>query len=157
MDQTESGAPPPTLADIQGRVSKWRAAAADEKPGRLNLAVVDTTTGNVEGLSGFGHITTLEDGTRSGNVGVMLNLEVRGKGFGSEAIRLCVEWGFEECGFGEESVGTLERNKGMMRIIENVLVPQGWKGERRVLESGEWGWEFKISREDWEESRNGGN
>lgn len=45
------------------------------------------------GPSGFGHISTLPDnGGRSGNVGIMLNPEGRGKGFGSEAIRLCVNW-----------------------------------------------------------------
>jgi RimJ/RimL family protein N-acetyltransferase len=76
-------------------------------------------------------------------VGIMLNPEARGKGFGAEAIRMCVEWGFAECGFAEESVGTLERNKGMMRIIEKVLVPRGWEGERGMLENGDWEWEFR--------------
>jgi RimJ/RimL family protein N-acetyltransferase len=155
MDKTESGAPPPSVSEISSRIEKWREAAASPLPGRLNLVVVDLSTPEhkVEGLSGFGHIATLEDGTRSGNVGVMLNPEARGKGYGAEAIRLSVEWGFSQgVGFGEESVGTLERNAGMMRVIEKVLVPRGWKGERRKLESGEWEWEYKISREGWEES-----
>ena len=85
MDKAESAAAAaPTLEDIESGVAKWREAAAEEKPGRLNLVVVDTTTGRVEGLSGFGHTATLEDGTRSGNVGVMLNPGVRGKGYGAE-------------------------------------------------------------------------
>jgi hypothetical protein len=151
MDKAESAAAAaPTLEDIESGVAKWREAAAEEMPGSLNLVVVDTTTGRVEGLSGFGHIATLEDGIRSGNVGVMLNPGVRGKGYGAEAIMLCVEWGFAECGFGE-SVGTSERNVGMMKIIQKVLVPRGWRGERRKLESGEWEWEFKISKEAWRE------
>lgn len=41
-----------------------------EKPARLNLVVVDTCTDRVEGLSGFGHIATLEDGTQSVGDGV---------------------------------------------------------------------------------------
>lgn len=129
MDKTESTAPPPSLSDIQSRISRLRDAAASESPSRLNLVVVDTATNTVCGLSGFGRIATLENGTRSGNVGVMLNPEARGKGFGAEAIGFCVDWGLGECGFSEESMGTLERNEGMMRIVEKVLVPRGWRGE----------------------------
>jgi RimJ/RimL family protein N-acetyltransferase len=68
----------------------------------------------------------------------MLEPEARGKDFGAKAIRLSVEWGFEKCGFEEESLGTLERNAGMMRIVERVLVLMGWRGEeRKLLENGE--------------------
>jgi len=63
---------------------------------------------------------------------------------------MSVDWGFEECGFAEESLGTLERNVGMMKIIGRLLVPRGWKGERKKLKSGEWEWEFRISKEGWE-------
>jgi hypothetical protein len=81
----------------------------------------------------------------------MLNLEVRGKGYEAEAIRLCVDWGFAECGFGEESVGTLEGNVRIMGIIKMVLVPRGRKSKRRKLESERWELEFNISKEAWEE------
>jgi hypothetical protein len=64
---------------------------------------------------------------------------------------LCVEWEFAECGFGEESVGTLERNVGMMRIYSEGFGAERVEGERRKLESGEWEWEFKISKEAWQE------
>lgn len=154
MDNHESKAKePPSLEAIQSRISAWRDAAAAELPGRLNLVVADANTSELVGLSGFGHIATLADGTRSGNVGIMLNPEARGKGFGAEAIRMCVEWGFQECGFAEESVGTLERNAGMVRIVERMLVPKGWRGVRKQLESGELEWELKITREEWEEEK----
>jgi RimJ/RimL family protein N-acetyltransferase len=163
LDKSESyGAPPPpTLADISSRITTWREAAASPLPQRLNLVVVDLSVskritidspelGIVVGLGGFGWVHTLEDGRRSGNVGIMLSPEARGKGFGGEAIRLAVEWGFEVCGFEEESLGMLERNRGMMKIVERVLVPMGWKGEeRKLLENGEWECNFKISREEW--------
>lgn len=48
-------------------------------------------------------------------------------------------------------MGTLKRNLEMMKIIERVLVPGGWNGERRQLESGKREWEFKISKESWKE------
>ena len=44
----------------------------------------------------------------------------------------------------------MERNVGMMKIIGRLWVPRGWKGERKKLKSGEWEWEFRISKEGWE-------
>lgn len=48
-----------------------------------------------------------------------------------------MEWGFAECGFGEESVGTLERNVGMMRVYSEGFGAERVEGGEE--EVGEWG------------------
>lgn len=113
------------------------SALEEKTPKRCNFVIVDVSDpsvpeGKIVGLSGYGAVKYHDDvngrveidGVKKrteGNVGVMLNPEARGKGFGMEAFWMSVSWGFEKAGFDEVSVTMLESNKGMRGIMDKAL------------------------------------
>ncbi|TDZ53166.1 hypothetical protein CTRI78_v007122 [Colletotrichum trifolii] len=148
----ESAATPTVLDDKGTKVVSG--------PGRVNLVVVcvegagDTlhVTGDegvVVGFGGYGGINEREEGegkVRIGDVGVMVNPEYRGRGFGVEAMRLAVEWGFKGVGqAGLQLKGITatmrEENEPMVGLVERKL---GWEG---VREGGEV--KFEVTEETW--------
>lgn len=136
---------------------------------------VSTETGEVEerivGLAGFGAIkyhsfgsggerhsnegVVVTDGEKNlveGNGGVMLNPEARGKGYAVEAMRLGIQWGFEQAEFGLISVTMVEGNGAMRKVMER-LREVGWDGEVKNGwvdgEGGEVEINYVMRREDW--------
>lgn len=139
----------PTVLGADGRAASG--------PGRVNM-VVCTTDGQIIGLGGYGAIKDWErDGRkiRAGDVGVLLDSQFRGKGYGLEALKLAIDWGFSPVSEGGPQMDlvtltTLEDNAPMVRIAEEKLGLKG-KGVLRPAEfeadKNEWFWE--MTAEDW--------
>ncbi|KAL0948169.1 hypothetical protein HGRIS_010781 [Hohenbuehelia grisea] len=129
-------------------------------PGRVNLVVVyvDSNTPEVEGVmigfAGFGDIKTLQEGgkqVRVGDVGVMLNPDFRGKGYGVEAIKLSVEWGFRgilEGGLQLDRITATMRtgNTAMVGLVEKKL---GWQATKRLGEGGQEELLYSVLPDAW--------
>jgi RimJ/RimL family protein N-acetyltransferase len=76
----------------------------------------------------------------------MLNLEVRRKGFGYEAMRISVDYGLRELGLLGVRVGTTSKNVAMRQLMENKFgIPA------QVTESVRFGNDlvWKIRRDEW--------
>ena len=157
-----------TIFDIDKRIAEQRADAAEPVPKRINLLVIDTRTDQVVGLGGFGAIHAVarseasssgmlpfpsQDGKdlRIGDAGIMLTPSSRGQGFAQEAMRLTVEFGFEELRLDEVTISMLEVNRPMVRVVEAL----GWglgrtREEKRVLgKTGEVEVVFRMGREEY--------
>jgi len=125
-----------SLSTAESIITRWLEAYASPTPSRVNLLVVDLSKDSkVVGLSGYGHIATNPDGTRVGDVGVMINPEARGKGFGVEAMRLSIEYAFgkiKEGGLALDGVTAtmLKRNAPMVGVMRKL----GWEGKERLHE-----------------------
>lgn len=111
-------------------------------PRRVNMVIctkaADGAAEQVIGLGGYGAIEDSErDGrkVRAGDVGVLLDEAFRGKGYGQEAMRLAIDWGFSPASEGGPqldivTITTLSDNAPMVRIAEEKLGFKG-KGVRR--------------------------
>jgi ribosomal-protein-alanine N-acetyltransferase len=138
----------PSAESIVKLIEKFQAAAAEKVPGRINLAVVDIASEKVIGLGGYGHIENSADGKRVGDAGIMLLPEVRGRGIGTEAMRMAIRFGFDEVGMDEVTVSMEARNLRMRKIMETVLK---WEGKEHVSEDGVQEMIYKMTKAEWAE------
>ena len=147
------GSSPPLTADVSlGIITAQRESAAvptvcgaDGKvvsgPRRVNMMVCLSQRGappqgekggkqeTVIGLGGFGAIKDWERGgvkIRAGDVGVLLEPEYRGKGYGVEAMKLAMDWAFSPVAQGGPqldlvTVTTSEDNEAMIKLTEEKL------------------------------------
>lgn len=95
-------------------------------------------------MSSFDH----GDGGLAGAVGIVLNPEVRRRGYGFEALRISIDYGLRELGLKEVRLGTTSRNVGMRVLMGRRF---GWvKGE--VTEADRFGndLEWRFGRGDLE-------
>lgn len=133
------------LPSIEAMITRMRASAAMEVPDRVNLVVVDTSLDNkVVGLGGFGHIGT-EGNKRIGDVGIMLDPQVRGKGYGVEAMKMAIGYAFDVLKLDEVTATMQEKNVPMRNLLDKKLEVKGTKRQ------GEFGPEscYLILPEDW--------
>jgi RimJ/RimL family protein N-acetyltransferase len=133
------------LENIEAMIGRMRISAALEVPDRVNLVVVDTSLDNkVVGLGGFGHIGT-EDNKRIGDVGIMLDPVVRGKGYGVEAMKLAIGYAFGILKLDEVTSTMLEKNIPMRNLLDKKLCLKG------TIRDAEFGLEafYLIRPEDW--------
>jgi RimJ/RimL family protein N-acetyltransferase len=135
-----------TPEEMNDMVKEWLIVS--EPLTRLNFLVLDS--GAPVGVSGIGWIGWQnkddESAGRAGAVGVMLNPEVRRKGFGYEAMRISVDYGLRELGLAEVRVGTTSKNVAMRQLMENKFgIPA------QVTEPDRFGNDlvWKIRRDEW--------
>ncbi|KAH6665102.1 hypothetical protein B0J14DRAFT_606480 [Halenospora varia] len=90
---------------------------------RFNLIVL--VSGIVVGCSGFGWIGLVKEGDegcgRAGALGIMLNPEVRGKGYALESLRICIDFGLRKLAFEEVRISTNGKNVAMRGLMEGRL------------------------------------
>ncbi|CAM0135767.1 hypothetical protein VKS41_001802 [Umbelopsis sp. WA50703] len=133
------------LANVENIITRMRSSAAMEVPDRVNLVIVDTSLDNkVVGLGGYGHIARNSDES-IGDAGVMLQPEVRGKGYGVEAIKLALDYAFDGLKLNAVTLTMLKKNVAMCNLIDKKLKLQGIERE------SEFGTEkcYTVQAEDW--------
>ncbi|OZJ05268.1 hypothetical protein BZG36_01964 [Bifiguratus adelaidae] len=132
------------LSQIESMITRMRASAALEVPDRVNLVVVDTSLDKVVGLGGFGHIGH-ENGERIGDVGVMLDPEVRGKGYGVEAMTLAINYAFDVLKLDKVTATILAKNVPMRNLLDKKL---SLVGTTRESEFGDEVF-YSLRPQDW--------
>lgn len=142
----------PTVTDSNGQVVSG--------PAKANLFVVEGD--EPIGIAGTGCIKTFErDGRklRAGDVGIVLKEDKRGKGYGTEGMKLSLDFG---AGFVSQgglqldllTITTLEDNFPMFKVIERL----GIRKQTGVLrpaehDEGKQEWYFEIPAEEWRQKR----
>ncbi|WP_068776002.1 GNAT family N-acetyltransferase [Paenibacillus sp. FJAT-26967] len=71
-------------------------------------------------------------------LGYCLDMKYNGKGIVSEAVRVIVNFAFEEAGFHRIEAGVQPRNKGSIRVLEKAGFQREGLARKNVKIHGEW-------------------
>lgn len=85
------------------------------------------------------------------DVGIDLRENMRGKGYGREALALLTDWLFEHAAAEVVEAGTHPGNVAMRTVFERV----GWRPAGRLTEVGREWLMYRITRRQWEAERPG--
>ena len=88
---------------------------------------------------------------RRSEIGISLAEPYRNQGYGSEAIRWMLKWGFTRAGLHRIGINTPEYNDGARRLYERLgFVREGMARECVLHEDRWWGWiEFSMLEHEW--------
>ena len=115
-----------------GANERWYASR-NERSDRLDLAVVDLATG---GCVGEVVLNEWDEGNGSCNFRTVIGPAGRGRGLGTEAVRLIVGYGFEQLGLHRIGLEVYAFNPRARRVYEKVgFVAEGVL--REVLRDGD--------------------
>ena len=124
----DDGAPPLDVAE------RWYASRA-EQDDRIDWAVVDNASGEVVGEA---VVNDLDPGSRSANFRTLVGPRGRGRGLGSEAVRLVVAYALGEAGLHRLDLEVYAFNPRARRVYEKAgFVLEGTRREA-LLFDGEW-------------------
>ncbi len=115
---TGSG-PDPAAADpavAEERLRTWYASRNDQRD-RLDLAVVDRSTGTCVGEV---VLNDWDEANLACNFRILIGPPGRDRGLGTEAVRLCVAHAFESLGLHRVSLGVFAFNPRARRAYEKV-------------------------------------
>lgn len=132
----------------------WYASRAEQKE-RLDLAVVDTATGQ---LVGEVVLYDVDDRARSCTFRTLIGQEGRGRGVGTEATRLLLRYAFEQLGMHRVELQVYAFNDRARHVYEKVgFVVEGVRREAHWRD-GEWLDEVVMSVlvSDWTALAGGG-
>lgn len=116
------------------RLRSWYGSRA-EQPDRLDLAVTDRATGE---LVGEVVLYEWDPAARSCTFRTLIGPRGRGRGLGTEAIRLIVGHGFEQLGLHRIQLEAYAYNHRALRVYEKVgFVVEGIRREVEFRD-GEW-------------------
>jgi RimJ/RimL family protein N-acetyltransferase len=115
------------LREVYGR---WSTAED-----RLVLAVVDRGTGEMVGEV---VLNDWDEGNRSCGFRTLLGAAGRGRGLGTEATRLIVEYGLRELGLHRIQLEVYDFNPRARRVYEKVGFQYEGTGREALLFDGEW-------------------
>ncbi|MEU5524067.1 GNAT family protein [Streptomyces sp. NPDC047860] len=136
----------PSVRITRESLRAWYGSRA-EQPDRLDLAVTDRTTGE---LVGEVVLNEWDPDARSCNFRTLIGPRGRGRGLGTEAIRLIVEYGFERLGLRRIELAAYGTNTRALHVYEKVgFVVEGVRREVR-LRDGEWADEVIMAMLDRE-------
>ncbi|MCX4821300.1 GNAT family N-acetyltransferase [Streptomyces sp. NBC_01142] len=112
----------------------WYSSRHDQAD-RIDLAVVDRVTGE---LVGEVVLNEWDEPNRSCNFRTLIGPKGRGRGCGTEAAQLTVDYGFEQLGLHRISLHIFTFNPRAHRVYEKVgFVAEGTERET-LLHEGEW-------------------
>ncbi|MFG3506216.1 GNAT family N-acetyltransferase [Streptomyces sp. NPDC047821] len=105
-----------------------------EQPDRLDLALIDRASGELVGELVFNE---WDEPNRRCNFRTLVGPRGRGRGLGTEAIRLFLGYGFERLGLNRVSLGVFAFNPRAIRVYEKVgFVREGVEREALLHEGG---------------------
>ncbi|WP_136604942.1 GNAT family N-acetyltransferase [Paenibacillus dokdonensis] len=89
---------------------------------------------------------------QNANLGYFIAQDQQGKGYMTEAVRLCVQYAFEELDLHRVQAGVMPRNTPSLRVLEKSGFRSEGLAKRYLRINGVWEDHqlFAITREDWE-------
>jgi ribosomal protein S18 acetylase RimI-like enzyme len=114
---------------------------------------------------GFINLHGMTKGThhhRTLDIGILIASEHRGLGYGSEAVRWILNWGFQIAGLHRIGLQSADYNTGAMRLWERLGFRLGGRDREALWINGEWCDEVRYSSLEGEwravvERRKGGS
>lgn len=138
----QSPAKPITLESVTNRIAAWRAESSVKS---LYMSIVLGHPGADDArVIGEGGVNGIDLGSKTADCGIMLDSapDIRGRGYGTEAMRVIISYAFEGLGMEYVELGTMHENGGMRGVMDGL----GIKGEMRKVEDD---MVYRIGREDW--------
>lgn len=166
-------------AAMESAIKRWQPTYSSPLPSRYNLVILSTIPSKrpstplpIIGITGFGNIDTFdvdeaaakgvteessvwdeEKGKlvkRVADVGVMIEPEWRGRGYGKECVEICTRFAFERLGVQEVTATMLKENVEMRGLMDGL----GWEGvEKDVVSGGKPAveWQYRMGKKRWKE------
>ena len=138
---------PPSLRQEE----RWLEAVARSEAD-LVWAVVIKEAGGVVGVTALHRIDWR---SRHGWVEITLGERAAwGKGYGTETVRLCTAYAFEELGLEKVLASVYSGNEASIRMLKKIGYEQCGLLRRNAFFGGEWHdeWLGEILREEWQRS-----
>lgn len=141
----------PESPDQVNKLREWYTTRNDQ-PDRLDLAIVDIASG---ACMGEAVLNEWDPGNQSCSFRILIGPAGRGRGLGTEATRLIVQYGFERLGLHRISLEVYSFNPRARRAYEKA----GFRAEGVLRESLKYGEEWidatvmSILAREWSEHR----
>ena len=87
---------------------------------------------------------------RFSEVGIDIIHEHQGKGYGSEAIRWCLDWAFDVAGLHRVAIRAFEWNEGARRLYEKIGFTFEGRAREELFYRGRWWDGYQFGMLDWE-------
>lgn len=120
----------PPLAELVEIYTEWSAS-----PDRIVLGVEDNHTGT---LVGEVVLKDRDPGNRSASFRGLIGAEGRGRGLGTEAVKLIVDYGLTELGLHRISLEVYAFNPRAIRVYEKVGFVHEGTGKDALWFDGQW-------------------
>jgi RimJ/RimL family protein N-acetyltransferase len=135
---------PPSEAAAKERIAKWSANEKDD----LGFAI--ETLGDPPVLVGNIGLYGARPKDRCGTIGIALGREYIGRGYGTDAMRVIVRYGFREMGLHRIQLGVAPLNPAGIRAYEKAGFVEEGRLRESVLHDGRWYDEVLMSILDHE-------
>jgi len=88
---------------------------------------------------------------RTLDIGILIAAEHRGQGYGSEAVRWILNWGFQSAGLHRVGLQSASFNTGAIRLWERLGFQEDGKDREAVWSNGRWydDVRFSILEGEW--------
>ena len=135
---------PPSEATAKGQIAKWSANEKDD----LGSAI--ETLDDPPVLVGNSPSWGARRRTRCATIGIALGREYIGRGYGTDAMRVIVDYGFREMGLHRIQLGVAPFNPAGIRAYEKAGFVEEGRLRESVLHDGRWYDEVLMSILDHE-------
>ncbi|HEY2518746.1 MAG TPA: GNAT family protein [Streptosporangiaceae bacterium] len=123
---------PPSEAAAKERIAKWSANEDDT----LGFAI--ETLDDPAVLVGHVSIFSIRAKNRQATIGIALGREHIGQGYGTDAMRIIVGYGFRELGLHRIGLSVAPFNQGGIRAYEKAGFTEEGRRREAVLHDGRW-------------------
>ena len=135
---------PSSEAAAKERIAKWSANEKDD----LGFAI--ETLDDPPALVGIIHLFGVHPKDRCGTIGIALGREYIGRGYGTDAMRVIVDYGFREMGLHRIQLGVAPFNPAGIRAYEKAGFVEEGRYRESVMHDGRWYDEVLMSILDHE-------
>jgi RimJ/RimL family protein N-acetyltransferase len=142
---------PPSEAAAKERIAKWSANEDD----RLGFAIETLDDPSV--LVGHVGLWGWQTKDRCATIGIALGREHIGRGYGTDAMRVIVSYGFRELGLHRIQLGVAPFNPAGIRAYEKAGFAEEGRRREAVWHDGRWYDEVLMSvlEHEWAARRQG--
>jgi RimJ/RimL family protein N-acetyltransferase len=137
------------------QMSKTEAEKVFENPSDIKPFIIEKKDGSKIGFIAHFHVLHMGTGTKQLEVGYTLVPSERGKGYGTEALEIMVDYLFLSRDVMRIQAQTDQRNVASQKILEKVGFKREGTLRNNFFMRGEWtdDYIYSIIREDWKEPR----
>ena len=137
------------------QMSKTEAEKALDNPSDIKPFIVEKKDGSKIGFIVHFHVLHLGTGTKQLEIGYTLVPSERGKGYGTEALEIMVDYLFLSKDAMRIQAQTDQRNVASQKILEKVGFKKEGTLRKNFFMRGEWtdDYIYSILREEWKEPK----
>jgi RimJ/RimL family protein N-acetyltransferase len=137
------------------QMSKTEAEKVLDNPSDIKPFIIEKKDGSKIGFIVHFHVLHLGTGTKQLEIGYTLVPSERGKGYGTEALEIMVDYLFLSKDVMRIQAQTDQRNAASQKILERVGFKKEGTLRKNFFMRGEWtdDYIYSILREEWKEPK----